>query len=99
MQQLGFVHGDVRPEFIARTTTGYAVMEDPLLNQFRIRNLGERANWYICPKSYVNALQSKPCGKDYSINKSDVFSAGLVLLESALHKPIKRIYEKTGVNT
>lgn len=98
MQQLGFVHGNLAPEFIARTTTGYAVMEDPLLNQFRVLTLRDKINWYLSPKSYLAALYGKPCGKDYNINKSDVFSAGMILLEASLHKSIKDVYGKKGVN-
>jgi serine/threonine protein kinase len=98
MQQLGFVHGNLGPEFIARTTTGYAIMEDPLLNQFRMILLREKLNWYLSPKAYKTALYGKPCGKDYNINKSDVFSAGLILLEASLHKSVKDIYDKKGLN-
>lgn len=99
MQQLGFVHGNLSPEFIARTTTGYAMMEDPLLNQFRMLNLREKINWYLSPKGYLSALKGKPCGKDYNINKSDVFSAGLILLETALNKSVQDIYGKHGINS
>ena len=96
MQQLGFVHGTLAPEYIAMTTTGYAVMEDPLLNQFRILNLKDKQFYYLCPKSYQCALEGRPSGKDFSINKSDVFAAGLILLESALNESLQNLYKKKG---
>jgi hypothetical protein len=34
IQKLGFTHGDFAPKWVARSTTGYAVMENPLRNPF-----------------------------------------------------------------
>ena len=94
LQQLGFVHGCLRPEFVARTTTGYAVMEDPFLNQFRVLDLRSRVDWYLSPQAYVAALTGRPSGRDFSINKADVFSAGLILLVAGLQMKVGDIYGK-----
>lgn len=99
LQKLGFVHGSFSPDFVARTTTGYAVMENPVLNHFRVLNLKEKVDWYLSPEAYHSALKWKPFGKDFSINKSDVFSAGLVVLKCGLFRQIHSVYQKDKFNT
>jgi len=100
LQELGFVHGLFGPEFVARTTTGYAVMENPLLDHFSgIRqcvNTKIRKELYLSPEAFKAFKGYISAGKDYSLTKSDVFSVGLVILEAGICKKIGEIYKTEG---
>jgi hypothetical protein len=92
MQQMGYSHGKFGPEFIAKTTTGYAVIDDPMYYQYDVINLKKRKYWYLCPKAFTCAMNKKKAGKSYDLIKSDVFAFGLVMLEAAIQMDIDDIY-------
>jgi hypothetical protein len=84
LQQLGFNHGKFGPEFVAKTTTGFAILDDALYYQHDVIDLKKRKYWYLCPQAYECAIKKTRAGKNYNLTKSDVFALGLVLLESAI---------------
>lgn len=77
---------------MAKTTTGFAVLDDPLYYQHDVIDLRKRKYWYLCPQAYESALKKQRAGKNYDLIKSDVFALGLVLLEAAIQFDIDDIY-------
>lgn len=92
LQTLGYNHGKFGPEFVARTTTGYAILDDPMYYQYDVINLKRRKYWYLCPKAFECAMLKKKAGTNYDLVKSDVFAFGLVMLEAAIQMDIDDIY-------
>ena len=95
LQGLGFNHGKFGPEFVAKTTTGYAILDDPMYYQYDVIDLKKRKYWYLCPLAYKSAIQQQRAGKGYDLIKSDVFALGLVMLEAAIQMDIDDIYGQT----
>jgi len=52
---------------------------------------------YLCPIIYENIRRNKFTGYPINLVKSDVFSLGLVILETALQKSIQKIYGPLGI--
>ncbi len=99
LQQLGFNHGKFGPEFVAKTTTGYAILDDPVYYQYDVIDLKRRKYWYLCPSAYQCAITNQKAGKTYNLIKSDVFALGLVLLEASIQLDIDDIYgDQQGKN-
>ena len=96
LQTLGFAHNRFGPEFVATTTTGFAILDDPMHYPFDVVNLKRRKEWYLSPEAYRAALLKQKAGKDYDLIKSDVFSFGLVLLEAGLQMNVNEIYGQPG---
>jgi len=95
MEDLNLNHGKFGPEWVALTTTGYAVMEDPLyfgLKNNGYVNLKGKKDVYLAPEVYHFAVNHQPMPKDHDYLRADVFSAGLVLLEAANLQRMKVIY-------
>lgn len=96
LQHLGFSHCKFGPEFVAKTTTGYAILDDPLHYPYDVIDLKKRKDWYLSPEAYKAALLNKKAGREYKLVKSDVFSLGLVLLEASTQMNIDEIYSHPG---
>lgn len=96
LQILGLCHGRVNPLFIARTTTGYAVIDDPFFDVFDVLNLKEKLNFglYLSPESLSSALDGNKAGEEYDLIKSDVFSFGLLMLEAAILENVNKIFKE-----
>lgn len=92
LQCLNFSHCKFGPEFVAKTTTGYAILDDPLHYPYDPIDLKKRKEWYLSPEAYKAALMGHKAGKSYNLVKSDVFSLGLVLLEAAIQMNVDEIY-------
>lgn len=92
LQFLGFSHCKFGPEFVAKTTTGYAILDDPLHYPFDPIDLKKKKDWYLSPEAYKTALMGRKAGKDYSLVKADVFGLGLVILEAAIQMNVDEIY-------
>lgn len=92
LQELGFRHGKLAPEWIVSTTTGYAVM-DPVYNcEEEMADLSRNKDWFFSPEEF-NFLKTFNLGrKNFDKFKSDVFVAGLVLLKAGLMHKINDIY-------
>lgn len=84
LQRLGIEHGKLAPEWIALTTTGYAIIDDPLHDISCAPNLNDTP-LYLSPQTYQFACDGKKMEKDY---RNDVFSLGLILLEAGLLKRV-----------
>ena len=69
---------------MAKTTTGFAILDDALYYQYDIVDLKKRKYWYLCPRAYECAMKKQRAGRTYSLMKSDVFALGLVLLEASI---------------
>ena len=84
LQKIGYVHGKFGPEWVAKTLSGYAVMEDPLNNNELPQNLNEKKHVYLSPEARRAAVKHLPPSSTYNIPKADVFAIGLFVLEAAL---------------
>lgn len=92
LQKMGFVHTSISPDWVALTTTGYALIEDPLQNKNRVLKIDHLENVYLSPEAYRAAKQARVHGSNFCKVKSDVFSVGLVLLHAGLLRPSPDIY-------
>ena len=92
IQKLGFHHGEFDPNWVALTTTGYAVVENPLKPKTEVKNLKNMTSVYLSPEAYRAAKNGRPHGSTFNRTKSDVFSVGLVLLEAGLLREMPEIY-------
>lgn len=95
LEELGICHSCLNPSFIARTTTGYAIVDDPLIDRNRIE---ERNKPYHSPESLKASIKGERLGERFSIAKSDVFSLGIIILEAGIIKEISgTIFTLAGV--
>ena len=97
MEDLKLSHGKFGPEWVALTTTGYAVMEDPVFfesNSFGFVSLEGKSDLYLSPEVYKCAFRRQPLPQDLNYLKADVFSAGLVILEAGNLQRVRSIYGK-----
>ena len=102
MQLLGLCHGKLSPAFVARTVTGFAILEDPLHDLFQpldielLRKVSKhndsKGKLYLSPEAYNCAVSQFRSGTGYNLIKSDVFSFGLILLEAAVLIDTQDIY-------
>lgn len=92
LQELGYVHGQLQPHWIAKTTTGYAVMQHPLFNPFGVVCLTNKKELYLSPEAFRAAKYMKVSGRDFNLVKSDVFSAGMVILEAGIMRSLRDVY-------
>lgn len=91
LQKLGFAHGKLSPAWIARTTTGFAILDDLLDDpQFPI-NPKRKKHIYISPERYMSSEKGELLSID-QVHRSDVFSCGLIILEVGLLKRIGEFY-------
>lgn len=96
LEDIGINHGKFGPEWVARTTTGYAVMEDPVYFELGLNGfyeLKKKKDFYLSPEIYQKSAFLQPLEADHDYNKSDVFSAGLVMLEAGNLRRVKGIYQ------
>lgn len=101
LEDIGVNHGKFGPEWIALTTTGYAVMEDPVyfeLGYNGFYDLRKKKDFYLAPEIYEKAAFMQPLSEHHNYNKSDVFSAGLVLLEAGNLRRVKKIFRKGKID-
>ena len=98
LQGLGIVHGKFRPEWVARSTTGYAIIDDSFMDPAEQLSLYRMRDYYLSPEAYATALRSKRPTLCYDILRSDVYSAGLVLLEAGLLEKLGDVYEDHDLN-
>ena len=96
LQEIGVNHGQLRPEWLAKTTTGFAVMEDPLFQKHRIIDLKENKDLYLSPEAFREGVYGRLLGKKFNFTKSDVFSAGMILLEAGLLTSLRDVYGGKG---
>lgn len=89
MQEMGIGHGKLSPHFLARTTTGYAIMEDPLSQPKTLVPLPKMGDVYWSPEKYQGKAATDP---EYSVLKSDVFSAALIVLKLATSRSTRPLY-------
>jgi hypothetical protein len=95
MEDMGLNHGKFGPEWVALTTTGYAVMEDPLYFSTKsngFMDLKGKKDVYLAPEVFHFAINHQPLPKGHDFLKADVFSAGLVMLEAGNLQRMKVIY-------
>ena len=84
LQKLGYCHGKFGPEWVAKTLSGYAIIDDPLNNNDLPQNLNEKKHVYLSPEARNAAIKHLPPSSTYNIPKADVFAIGLFVLEAAL---------------
>ena len=60
LQKIGFEHGKLGPEWIAKTLSGYAIIEDPLNNNKLPQNLNEKKYVYLSPEARKAAFNHLP---------------------------------------
>jgi hypothetical protein len=105
MKLMGVSHGLVSPDFVARTTTGYAVLDDPLHDCFGVIKLdryfkeNRLRGVYLSPEAFKAALRKNRSDQCFNIEKADVFSFGMVILEAALLTKLDAIYESPNPQT
>lgn len=105
MQKLGISHGKFSPAFVASTSTGgYAVMEDPTQEPFESyygspSKLGSSSkDIYLSPQAYRALYQGYGVDSGmFTAAKTDVFSAGMVILEAGLCQKVDQVYRENGV--
>ena len=82
------VHGDIRPIYVSLTSEGVPILSDRLADprdslRINYTHFKKRRDVYMCPY-----LFEKFCNKsndiDIELKKFDVFSIGLVILETGL---------------
>lgn len=89
LQKLDCKHGAFAPEWVAKTTTGYAVIDHPLRDFNKSINIKNKKNLYLSPEARSTASKYQAPEGKYNIFKSDVFSNGLVVLEAGILKRLK----------
>ena len=103
LHKLGFRHSCFSPKWVVKTTTGFAVMDDPLTTFLAKNGFGASAKdngAYLSPEAYQELKSGAPECYFTSIDhdKNDTFSMGLILLEAALLEGVLDIYRKEGVD-
>lgn len=95
LEELSIEHSSLSPSCIARTVSGYAIVDDPLLDPNRAFKTEDLNSTYFSPESY-QVFQSGEgmVGVGYSNYKSDVFSLGLIILEAGTLKNVRSIFNK-----
>lgn len=101
LQQGKMVHGDVRPKYIdfkqaddERPCKLLDRMGDPNPpNQVQLKNMRMNYSLYMSPSLYKNLAQ-KESKVRHNPYKSDVFSLGVIVLESGLLHSVQDIYDK-----
>ena len=92
LYSIGLYHRTLSPMFVARTTTGYALLDDPLLSSRQVTDLrrffnkqtGRLDRCYYSPELFQICVSGERPGKRFEYSKSDVFSFGLVMLQAAI---------------
>lgn len=97
LQKLGFAHGKFRPEFVALSTTGYAVMEDPFHDPKHVVDVRNEKELFLSPEAYRSALFRQE--NELDLARSDVYSCGLVLMKAALLEQNHFIYGHKDVDS
>ncbi len=98
LNKIDFVHGDFSPKWIVKTTTGYAVLDNPLRNQSYPIELNGEESIFLSPEAYTAALYQKDPSEAYDISKSDVFSCGLVLLSAGILQSMDSLYKNSKID-
>jgi len=91
LQSLGIYHTRFAPEFVALTTTGYAIVEDPICDKSIPRR---SSKIFESPESFTSLKMGKTINlnNQIGVHCSDVFSCGLVLLNAALLRDLDELY-------
>lgn len=92
LHRLGFPVPYLSPRWIAKTTTGYAILDNPLVNldlpkPFLLRE----KECYLSPEAFENYKSNHPLDQ-LNLEKSDTFTVGLILLECATLEDVSRFY-------
>lgn len=103
-------HGDIRPSNILFTEKGHIKFLERLTNlqlsfpynqiQTSKQNESDAADLYICPSLHKSLKHKKKLPVTFDIQKSEVFSAGLCILEVGVGRSIQGIYLSSdeGIN-
>lgn len=92
LQELGYAHRKLAPEWVVSTTTGHAIMDPVWREEEELPDLGKKQDWFYSPEEY-NFMKTFNLGKKrFDKFKSDVFTAGLILLKAGLLHKINDIY-------
>lgn len=101
LEDIDIPHGRLAPEWVALTTTGYAIIEDPVFFEMGYNgfyDLKSRKDFYLAPEVYEKSAMLQPLAPNHDYQKSDVFSAGLIMLEAGNLRRIKGIYKSGRFN-
>lgn len=92
LKSLGYFHGNLKPENIMVTKTGYAVFDDPCDPKYGVTaETRHSKDLYLSPQAY-KATFSKP-NQGYDRYKDDVFALGLIILEVGTQNSVREIYD------
>lgn len=93
LHKMGFSAPYLSPKWIAKTTTGYAVLDDPYvdLRQPKPFLISEK-ECYLSPEAYKNYQNDIPLD-GLNLEKSDTFTVGMILLECATLKDVSHLYQ------
>lgn len=93
LQKLGYAHTALSPDWVALTTTGYALLDDPLINRERVLNIENMTHLYLSPEAYKTCKQKQGHASNFCGVKADVFSMGLIILEAGLLRSCSQHYK------
>ena len=108
LEELGFCHKQLSPRWVALSTTGYAIMDDPLGASDRHLKVEEKDGVYCSPEVYrlILKAQESRFGRGVGLGgagepdffKNDVYSGGLILVQAGLLSHDNGIYGSHDVN-
>lgn len=93
LHRLGFPVPYLSPRWIAKTTTGYAILDNPLVNlQLPKPFLLREKECYLSPEAFESYKSNFPLDQ-LNLEKSDTFTVGLILLECATLEDMSKFYK------